>query len=633
MNFPIDLTKFKQQKFDINAKLSENDAQNLTENIQLIRDAIVFFTCISSKRGFGGHTGGAYDVVPETLILNGFMNNDINNILPVFYDEAGHRVALQYIMAVINGHMDVENLFHYREHDKGLYGHPEREDHKGIFFSSGRLGHMWSYVNGIAEANPDKKIIMLGSDGSQMEGDDAEAARYAVARNLNVKLYLDDNDVTISGHPSEYMKGYDLEKTLKGHGLAVDTGDGEDVTVLYDRIRASLQNNGPVALVNKRKMAPKIAGIEGSPHGHDVIPADKGVAYLESKGYVEAVNYINSLKANTSSQAFKGSSKEMDKNRDLFGKYVSEYILKIPASERKNKVIVVDSDLEGSCGLHHIKKAAPEVYVAGGIMERNNFSVAAGFGSEKGRQGIFGTFAAFSEMIISELTMARLNNCNVIAHFSHTGIDDMADNTCHFGINNMFLDNGLSDDATTKLYFPADSGQMKALIKKIFNEAGIRFVFSTRSAVPHILKDNSTDKIYDDAYVFTGKDEVIREGKKVYVISYGEMLYRALDAVETLRAEGADVALINKPVLNVIDENMMKRICSPETQAVIVVETQNSKTGLGSRMGTILLERGYKGKLTVMGTTKPGQGGLSEHIPFQGLAPENIVSKVKQLIR
>jgi hypothetical protein len=30
----------------------------------------------------------------------------------------------------------------------------------------------------------------------------------AAARNLNVKLVIDDNNVTIAGHPSEYLKGY-----------------------------------------------------------------------------------------------------------------------------------------------------------------------------------------------------------------------------------------------------------------------------------------------------------------------------------------------------------------------------------------------------------------------------------------
>ena len=64
----------------------------------------------------------------------------------------------------------------------------------GVKFSSGRLGHMWGAVNGVALANPGKICFCLGSDGSEMEGNDAEADRLAVAQNLNVKLVIDDND-------------------------------------------------------------------------------------------------------------------------------------------------------------------------------------------------------------------------------------------------------------------------------------------------------------------------------------------------------------------------------------------------------------------------------------------------------
>src|SRR4030095_4764193 len=100
------------------------------------------------------------------------------------------------------------------------------------------------------------------------------------------------------------------------------------------------------------------------------------------------------------------------------------------------------------------------------------------------------TFSAFLEMVVSEITMARLNFCNVLAHFSHAGVDDTADNTCHFGINNTFANNGLPEDGhvKTRLYFPCDQHQFKACVKKIFNDEGLRFIFSTRSAVPDILK-------------------------------------------------------------------------------------------------------------------------------------------------
>jgi transketolase C-terminal domain/subunit len=263
-------------------------------------------------------------------------------------------------------------------------------------------------------------------------------------------------------------------------------------------------------------------------------------------------------------------------------------------------------------------------------MERNNFSVAAGFGTEKGRQGIFGTFSAFLEMVASEITMARLNRANVLAHFSHAGVDDMADNTCHFGINNFFADNGLPDNDTTRLYFPADSNQMQAILKTVFNDDGLRFIFSTRSATPFILDEQQAARFSGDYEFVPGKDEIIREGDQGVIVSYGEMLYRCLDVVEQLRADGIRVGLINKPTLNVVDEAMMEQLA--DSLAVLVVETQNIKTGLGARFGTWLLERGYKARYARMGTSKEGRGGLSEQIPYQGLGTADIREKIMGLL-
>ena len=79
------------------------------------------------------------------------------------------------------------------------------------------------------------------------EGNDAEAARLAVAQNLNVKLIIDDNDVTIAGHPSDYLKGYEIGKTLAGHGLKVVTVNGEDLDALWGGICEIIAHKGPAA--------------------------------------------------------------------------------------------------------------------------------------------------------------------------------------------------------------------------------------------------------------------------------------------------------------------------------------------------------------------------------------------------
>ncbi|MFN8604410.1 MAG: transketolase, partial [Candidatus Binatia bacterium] len=210
--FPIDLAALKTVKLDPKVDtLTDDQRAALQHNIQLCRDAIVFFTALAGAKGLSGHTGGAYDTVPEVTIVRGFIAGGAP-IVPIFFDEAGHRVATQYLMSVLEGAMPAEKLMHYREFDSGLPGHPEKLLTPGVHFSSGRLGHMWAFVNGVAMANPGKAVVLLGSDGSQMEGDDAEAARLAVAQGLNVKILVDDNNVTIAGHPQEYMPGYDLTR-------------------------------------------------------------------------------------------------------------------------------------------------------------------------------------------------------------------------------------------------------------------------------------------------------------------------------------------------------------------------------------------------------------------------------------
>jgi len=632
VQFPIDLSGYKPVVLDVaNATLTLEQRENLKANIQLCRDAIVFFTATGAATGVGGHTGGPYDTVPEAIVLDALFNSVPDKFVPIFFDEAGHRVATQYLMAALHGDLPSEQLLYYRQAHSGLPGHPELGLTPGVKFSSGRLGHIWPYVNGVAMANPGKVVFCLGSDGSQQEGNDAEAARLAVAQHLNVKLIIDDNDVTIAGHPSKYLAGYSVAKTLQGHGLRILEGDGEDIDDLYHRIYEAVNTPGPIAIVNKRPMCPGIAGLEGSTHGHDVISVDLAIQYLESRGQTAAVEYIKSIQKPKQTYTFLGSSNKWDANRNVFGDAMVAVLSRLSEVERKENVRVIDSDLEGSCGLKKIHDAYPEIFISSGIMERGNFSAAAGFGMESGKQGIFATFSAFLEMCISEITMARLNYSNVLCHFSHTGIDDMADNTCHFGLNNMFADNGLDDGYQTRLYFPSDANQMKACVESVFFEPGLRFIFSTRSKVPLILDNNGHEFFGRDYKFVPGKDEVIREGTQGYIISFGDALYRALDAVERLKQEGLDIGLINKPTLNVIDEQMMAKIGN--APFLLVVESFNRRTGLGSRFGSWLLERGFTPKYAYLGTHKEGCGGLWEQFPHQGIDPVSIMNKVKDLVK
>ena len=89
------------------------------------------------------------------------------------------------------------------------------------------------------------------------KGNDAEAAQFAVAQGHNVKLLIDDSDVTIVRHPSDYLKGYNVSKSLREHAA--------------------------MHKLSTRRMSPGIADIEGISHGHDVIPVKSAVKYLQAR--------------------------------------------------------------------------------------------------------------------------------------------------------------------------------------------------------------------------------------------------------------------------------------------------------------------------------------------------------------
>ena len=490
MDFPIDFSQYVDLKLSIDNELTSDELKILNNNIEITRNAVIATTAFARAKGLGGHTGGPYDIVPEALIVD-FLRNGGAQIHDEFFDEAGHRSALQYVRGVLRGKMDSEKLLHYREYGSGLAGHPEPELLDCIDFSTGRLGHAAGHVNGVAMAYPGQAVVMYGSDGAQMEGNNAEAARLAVANNLNVKWIIDDNNVTIAGNPNSYMAGFDVAKTLEGQGFNVFTCDGENYEELYKTIVKSLKITGPVAIVCKRVMGPGIPDLEGECQLHDVIPFDAGIKYLKERNETKAVELLEEVAAsqeNASVMEFKGSG-EKDACRKQFGTSITS-ILKDMSEEERKGVHAFDSDLEGSVGLTAVRKEFPECFTSAGIHERGNYLAAAGFGSKEGNLGIFATFSAFMEMVISEITMSRLNESNVLAHFSHAGVDHMSDNTCHFGLNNFFADNYVEEGSSTGLYFPADVNQMDSVVKRVFHEHGLRFIFSNRYKTPLILDQN-----------------------------------------------------------------------------------------------------------------------------------------------
>lgn len=90
------------------------------------------------------------------------------------------------------------------------------------------------------------------------------------------------------------------------------------------------------------------------------------------------------------------------------------------------------------------------------------------------------------------------------------------------------------------------------------------------------------------------------------------------------------IGLVNKCHVNAIDEEVMALVGS--SKFVLVVESQNTKTGLGVRFGTWLLERGFSPRYKMCGTHRDGCGGQWEHAYHQGYDPNSVMTAVRDLV-
>lgn len=115
-----------------------------------------------------------------------------------------------------------------------------------------------------------------------------------------------------------------------------------------------------VPVVAKRLMAPGVADIEGSTHGHDVIPVKAAIKYLAARGYPTSVSedILNNIKPAGVPYLYIGSSKEVGANRVVFGEAVNLVLDKLSKEEAAEKVMVIDSEFidKFTKNLAHSKK-------------------------------------------------------------------------------------------------------------------------------------------------------------------------------------------------------------------------------------------------------------------------------------
>ena len=303
--------------------------------------------------------------------------------------------------------------------------------------------------------------------------------------------------------------------------------------------------------------------------------------------------------------------------RDGFGE-------EIVALGRENRnILVVDADIGKSCKTGAFRKELPGQYLNVGIAEQNCAGVAAGLAT-CGKIPFIVTYAAFGSMRMVEMIRQEIcyPHLNVKIACSHGGVTPANDGASHQAIEDMGI---LRTIPNMTVIMPADYYSARKLVRAAAAFDGPVYLRFTRDAIPVIYDE-------DESFVI-GKAKQLRQGKDVAIIANGDTVRLALQAAETLAAQGIEARVLDMHTIKPLDTEAVMD-CIESIGRIVTVEDHNILNGLGSAVCELAAEAG-KGKVKRLGIQD--QFGMSAPyerlLAMNGVTVENIVDSAKALLK
>ncbi len=285
--------------------------------------------------------------------------------------------------------------------------------------------------------------------------------------------------------------------------------------------------------------------------------------------------------------------------------------------------VVLDADLAEATKTVKFKKAYPDRFFDCGIAEGNMMSVAAGIATT-GKPVFASSFAMFAAGRAFEQVRNSIGypHHNVKIGATHAGItvgEDGATHQCNEDIALMRTIPGMT------VINPSDAVEAEAAVKAALTNDGPFYLRFGRFAIP-VINDNADYKFE------LGKGIQLADGKDVTIVASGLTVHMALEARETLAAEGISARVINIHTIKPIDREILVKAAA-ETGAIVTAEEHNIIGGLGSAVAEVICEECPVPMLRVgMNDTYGHSGTVPALLEAYGINPAVIVEKAKKAV-
>lgn len=239
-------------------------------------------------------------------------------------------------------------------------------------------------------------------------------------------------------------------------------------------------------------------------------------------------------------------------------------------------LVVLDADIAGGTGAHHMRAKYPKRFYQFGIAEQNMMAVAAGMAAV----GLLPVVTTFAVFCLRALEQARLSiayaqrNVKIVA--SHPGLDVGPDGGSAQCLEDLAAFRAIPGMTVIS---PADPVEVALATRAILDFEGPIYMRTGRSPAPRLFGADHSFSI--------GKGQILREGKDVTIVACGVEVARALEAHDMLTSEGLQARVVNMPTIKPIDTALIQR-CALETGCFVTAEDHTIYGGLGSAVAEAL---------------------------------------------
>jgi transketolase len=241
--------------------------------------------------------------------------------------------------------------------------------------------------------------------------------------------------------------------------------------------------------------------------------------------------------------------------------------------------VVFESDIGYSTYSYLFGDKYPERYFNMGIAESNAVSAAAGFAME-GRNVIVCGYGVFITMRAVEAVRSFVcyPDLNVKFLSSHGGLTAAIDGATHQATEDIAF---MTTIPNMKVVCPSDPVSARAMFDLALATPGPFFTRLMRDPLFEIYPPGESFEL--------GGSKVLRPGRDITIVSYGDIVFQALEAAEKLAARGIEAEVIDAYSIKPWDiEGISASV--RKTGALLVAENHQARNGLGYEIGIHMLK-------------------------------------------